>query len=56
MDQHAFLARWRVVDKPGFLKLEPSLWIEVVEFVFHQEIGNQGVGVREGMGEGVGEA
>ena len=38
MHQHAFLARRRVVDEPGFLEFEPGFWVEVVEFVWARHI------------------
>ena len=34
MDEHALLARRRVVDEPGFLEFEPGFGVEVVEFVW----------------------
>ena len=38
MDQHAFLARRRVMNEPGFLEFEPGFGIEVVEFVWTRHI------------------
>ena len=34
VDEHALLARRRVVDEPGFLEFEPGFGVEVVEFVW----------------------
>ena len=33
MDQHSLLAWGRIVDEPRFLEFQPSLGVQIVEFV-----------------------